>query len=442
MLCVLTALCQAQSAVKVAGNVAGLHDSLGNKMFVERYEGDAFGAFDSVNIERSGNFRYCFSSPPEGVYRLRFPQHSNGAQFIVNARVDSAFSIYATVQDWQMASVDVVGSIENDVYARLSDINLALNDSIRRYTQIAKGIDRFDPQAQSKKSFLDLRAERLFNHTNDKIAGLAKEWPKTYTARVLAPMATLPRRTSDFDNDPAFLHRHFFDNVPFGDPGILAHNAYSDALATYIGNYSVPSEEGRMALADYVMKLAAAHPEVERFTLFYLMQTLIRERKEKALAYTIEKYGGGCETETKTDALVRALLNTQPGKYADAELLAFEPPLDKYCRMHKAVLLYFWLSDCEHCQRAGRVLKELYAKYHAKGMGIFSVCLDDKPADIEYDWPTLRLGDARKNPKFAESFLILSTPTFFLLDSEARYQKRWLKTDELPFILSNLFEKP
>lgn len=75
---------------------------------------------------------------------------------------------------------------------------------------------------------------------------------------------------------------------------------------------------------------------------------------------------------------------TQPGKkYADFEVTydGKTERLSDYIKPGKYTLVDFWASWCGPCMRQAAVLKDLYAKYHDKGLDIVGVAVWDEPAN-------------------------------------------------------------
>lgn len=73
---------------------------------------------------------------------------------------------------------------------------------------------------------------------------------------------------------------------------------------------------------------------------------------------------------------------TQPGKkYADFEVTynGKTERLSDYIKPDKYTLVDFWASWCGPCMRQATVLKDLYNKYHDKGLDIVGVAVWDEP---------------------------------------------------------------
>lgn len=99
-----------------------------------------------------------------------------------------------------------------------------------------------------------------------------------------------------------------------------------------------------------------------------------------------------------------------------AELLASDKPL----------MVDFWATWCGPCREAIPDLKALYAKYHEKGLEIYSVSEDPREASWKsfltengMTWINVLDTDAgRKNSKVWFEYALHGIPTTLLLDGE------------------------
>lgn len=103
----------------------------------------------------------------------------------------------------------------------------------------------------------------------------------------------------------------------------------------------------------------------------------------------------------------------------------------------KFTLLQFWSSSCGHSRRMNEVLKELYAKYEAKGLEIISISDDLQMTswqkaieDDELPWPQLCNFKEKEENAFG-TYGINSTPSNFLLDQDGIIIARDLRDEEL-----------
>jgi peroxiredoxin len=113
----------------------------------------------------------------------------------------------------------------------------------------------------------------------------------------------------------------------------------------------------------------------------------------------------------------------------------------------KWVLLDFWASWCAPCRVANKGLGKIYDKFHDKGFEIFSVSLDEEPADWEkairkdkIKW--LQVIDPRGwEARTARDWRIEALPTSFLINPEGVIVAMDLEGKELEKTLKEILDK-
>ncbi len=108
----------------------------------------------------------------------------------------------------------------------------------------------------------------------------------------------------------------------------------------------------------------------------------------------------------------------------------------------KLVLVHFWATWCEPCKADMALLKELHAKYGAKGFALLGVSLDNSAEEaVSYlkenhiPWAQIyEPGGLESSP--ANELGILTLPTMLLLDAEGKVVARNLHVTELDKELS------
>ena len=104
---------------------------------------------------------------------------------------------------------------------------------------------------------------------------------------------------------------------------------------------------------------------------------------------------------------------------------------------NKITILDFWASWCGPCRREMPFMKELYAEYHPKGLGIVGISLDESAADwnraiadLKIEWP--QMSDLKGwDCAAAQTFQVRAIPHLIILDSEGKILQKGLRGEEL-----------
>lgn len=121
--------------------------------------------------------------------------------------------------------------------------------------------------------------------------------------------------------------------------------------------------------------------------------------------------------------------------------------LSDYVGKKTVVLLDFWASWCEPCRRSIPELKELYAKYAAKGLEIVSVSVDtnleswmEAVSEEGMTWPQLIDASNGDDNSPASKYAVMAIPSTFLIDADGTIIARNLMTEELAEALEDIFK--
>ncbi len=398
-------------------------------VYLQKYHGRDELVIDSVKGNRSATITINTTYGIEGLYFLSAGRNAS-AEFILNST--EKINIEVSKGGLENGRLGISGSNENEAYEKFVTRYLAYDSAFYRTATIK--VDEFDA----------LLITRLKKKTNDMLAieqgfissvdALERQYPGTYTVKVLGPLAAHTAWSSNagYDNYPAFLFHHFWDKASFAYPSVLNHFLLNEQLKNYF-RYFVPKNQDSIKVAiDLVLSKTAASPDVNAHVNSFLLRNFLKSNAEELVLYvnsknTTEACGLNLSpTEMKKFEALKSLSvgATVPDAFLN-NLESNKVSLKTTAAAHKVTVVLFWASHCGKCRAELPYLKELYQKYKAQGLEVYAINIDEnkfnwREAVQEFGLTWINVTDEGrlKDSKLLAQFNIQHTPSLFVIDAK------------------------
>jgi len=390
-------------------------------------------------------------------------------------------------------------TIENDTFdfvknfkSEGSDENQAFFDYqryINEKSQLAKSIQEKIKNASSeaeKKDSRDLMT-KIDKEVREHINQVIQQNPNLFFSSFLK--ATVDVEIPDFPRDEhgkvkdslfqyKYYRAHYFDNFDFTNSNLLRTPIYEGKFKPYFEKIIPQIPDSIIPEVDMLITRARKDPDVFRYVLVTLFNTYASSQimgMDKVFYFIAEKYyvpEANWSSKDFIDKLKVQIKERKPlliGNIAPDIQLVEVPPEhfaqaadDTAARRNpyvgsffnlsdvkaKYTILFFWDTDCGHCQKAMPILHDVYERVKDRGVKVVAVHIlggiEGKEKWIKYinehnylDWINAW------NPYdfgYKEKYDVKTTPVLFLLDEKKKIIAKQISPEQTEDILKFLLK--
>lgn len=263
---------------------------------------------------------------------------------------------------------------------------------------------------------------------------------------------TLPKKLTD-DNEKFYYYRaHFWDDFDFNFPGLIYSPVYHQRIKEYMDNLTVSHYDSAFVSADRIIQLGKNNHEFFKYNVTWFLNyyaasktvcfdavyvKIAKKYYESGLADWVE-----AENQKKIIDNANKLSPCLCGKKAadiKAKTETYATP-SMYNVKAKYTVLLFWESDCGHCKREVKEMKNVYAAYKDSGVAVYSVETGmDKEKWQKYSanegitWINLHNSDISSDVR--ADFDVRTTPVIIVLDENKTILYKKIDVQNLEKIL-------
>lgn len=330
-------------------------------------------------------------------------------------------------------------SKENEALAELMTEGDQYATTVTEISKLMEQIDEFDPKRTSRSDSLEAVYHETLAAYNIRLFALREKHKGTYAADVLVGLDVLPMRQekpewlAKYDNDPAFMHRHYFHHVNFKDDRILRNPFLKNKVLEYLFNYSGRDVNGLNAAIDLILSEADVNQTVKASVAEILIGFFREKDMVDQIEYINQEHLASCNAELSPE-IAKLLSEVSPFKKGDAipslEVKTIEGELSDITATSKDLkAIMFWASWCNHCEEELPGMADFIRGYEEKlefaTFSLDSVEANWRAAAETFPDPILHYSDLKVwESEVPIKFGVTATPTFILLDSNRKYLGR------------------
>jgi thiol-disulfide isomerase/thioredoxin len=448
-------------------------DFAGQQVILAEYFTSRMVPKDTVQLNLMGEGRFQGDTPFEGGLYIVFFNADYYFDFMIDR--DQEFSIVADSSDLTGKTV-FEGSRDNELFY---DYKQFLEEMREKQEGIRSGFASAADAADSSR--VTKKLEKLGEEMQASVESMIAENQGSFFATFLeamkdnrAPEEILTGTQREKDSIRyEYYKEHYFDHFDLSDIRLLHTPLYEPKVKTYI-NKVVPQHPDSLIVAvDRLIEKSRANEAIFRFMLITLFNNFAESKlmgMDKVYFHIAEKYYIPEATWSSPEFIEKLSENLEKSKPTfignvapDFELKGLPRDHFEMAEMDTAIkqdphigfnfmlsqipakytLLYFWESDCGHCQKSIPKLYEVFKKYQEQDVQVLAVhvinSVEGKVKWVDFvnehqllDW--INCWSPYSND-FRTQYNLLSFPQLFLLDEDKKIVAKSLTPEQADDIL-------
>ncbi|MCP5006119.1 MAG: AhpC/TSA family protein [Planctomycetes bacterium] len=435
-----------QTALTILGNITNIPPNSSSFVRLYSYYGKDLSEEASASVNAQGDFKFELKDKlRQGLYRIGLDK-KNAADIVLSG--ENELYIKADYGQLNVNNITVTGSKENEAYRVLAKEWGRSRRSLMSINVEKSQISTVDPFFNRKIKDIENKVRLLTQEHNVNLLSIKESYPGTFASEVLTGSSLIPQLVDhpdlkeSYDNKRAFMHDYFFEHIDFEDERIIYTPYLAKKYFSYLNKFTFHSIPGFKDSVDLLFAKTGDNSAVKEFTIKYLIDTFNKQGVPQLADYVIDNYADGCSTPLSigTEEKIENIKRLRVGKIAP-NIVSNGPdgkPVALSSMAGKGVLMvYFWASWCGGCEAENPNIVRLYNEFHNKGFDVYAVALDKKRAEwleaidrFKFTWTNV--SDLNEwHSGAAETYLVDSTPTIYLINREGRIAAKNLRGKEL-----------
>jgi thiol-disulfide isomerase/thioredoxin len=406
-------------------------------LLLKTYTPDGYLAdTDSITVTQQNFKNMAFNTQNyTGYAELSMSNQKNYIGLIISKN-EPDFKLQFSIEDFKKGDITFLNTKENLLYTSLLDYKRQFEKAISQINYNRHTQDPLDSFFLNKMLQYEQQYELTYNKMNIVCDSLLKIDTATFVYLIADFLKTptalyVPNLNQYFDNYAALLHRHFFDYIDFSNPNILKHPALKAKITEYFDNYCSNSNISLNSGIDILMAKCRANETVKSYVFNTLADLFLSRNNDPEITYLNQKYADGCGIQLPAEKLreFSGIVQTQVGQKIP-DIVSYDAKnnltsIYNEAAKNRYTVVYVWMSSCHACQTRTPQIAELTAPYLKKGLGVFSISLDDKKeawlaAILKYkieNWTNISELTPLQNSSILAKLNIRATPKIFIINN-------------------------
>lgn len=442
----------AQNGHDISVKVHGMKDTTALLAF---YYGNNTYLKDTGYFDSKGVATFKGDEPlPGGIYLFVLP-NQNYFEFIIN---EQKFKLETDTGD-MVKNMKVFGSKENEIFF---DYLKFIGKERKEADVLKKQLDALSDDQKDEKDKFRKQLRDIDDAVKAKQKEIQEKYPESFYAKVLKMMQEpeIPDAPEGADSlwNYRYYKNHYFDNIDFSDDRLLRTPVFQEKIERYLNKLTIQIPDSINKATDVIMEKAKANDEMYKYLTIWITSHYERSKimgMDEVFVHMAENYYLSDRADWVSDEqrkkIMERIIKIKPNIIGNvAPNMIMNDINGKLRALHdvdaKYTIIYFWDSNCGHCQAETPKLKRYYDSVNTQGVEIYAVNIESKPDDWkkyvkEHNLNWINVQDPNHQTNFRVNYDIYSTPVIYLLDKDKVILAKRLSLDQLRDMIKRLMKK-
>ncbi len=431
--------------------VEGISDTV---CYLAYHKGDRQYLLDTVDVDSEGRFVFKGEEKlPGGLYLVVVPGQK---YFEVIIDKNQSFSV-ETVMERFVETAVFEGSPENMAFYEYMRYLRKKGEEVAPIRQ-----ELNDPSIdEERREALREKSKMIDSQVRERREEYIEKFPECVFSLVLrsqrevVPPEQVVKEDSTIDYAATYRKHveNYWKHIDFNDERILRTPAYHSKIDNFFRNVVIKHPDSIISMADYLVDRTLDNDEMFKYTVWFITNKYERSQImgfDAVFVHMVEEYYKTGKAfwldEERLERIIRRADRLKPLLLGEtAPDIQMYLPDKSTISLHEVeamfTVIYFWDSECPHCNTVTPKVKDLYERYKDYGVEIFSVNTEsDRERWLEYidknnidDW--INVNDIKNRSGFRDKYDIYSIPLIFLIDENKKILAKQIGVEQVEDII-------